>query len=118
MEYLGYSLSPFINDLPELRKEYHGARKGSEIPIADEKRMDVLEDFAQVLESSKSPSELVYRSSIYFGCRGGCGSSLLMPKKIKAILDAMAPKTPSSSALIIISQSHYRIREPHSTATR
>ena len=59
VEYLGHSLSPFINDLPELRKEYHEARKGSEIPIADEKRMGVLEDFVQVLESSKSPGELV-----------------------------------------------------------
>ena len=59
VKYLGNSLSPFINDLPELRKEYHEARKGSEIPIADEKRMNVLEDFVQVLESSKSPGELV-----------------------------------------------------------
>lgn len=59
VEYLGHSLSPFINDLAELRKEYHEARKGSEMPIADEKRMGVLEDFVQVLESSKSPGELV-----------------------------------------------------------
>jgi len=59
VEYLSHSLSPFINDLPELRKEYHEARKGSEMPIADEKRMGVLEDFVQVLESSKSPGELV-----------------------------------------------------------
>ncbi|MEA3283217.1 MAG: hypothetical protein U9Q68_11830, partial [Euryarchaeota archaeon] len=58
-EDLGNSLSPFINDLPELRKEYHEARKISEMPIADEKRMDVLKDFVQVLESSKSPGELV-----------------------------------------------------------
>lgn len=59
VKYLGNSLSPFINDLPELRKEYHEDRKGSEIPIADEKRMNVLEDFVQVLESSKSPGESV-----------------------------------------------------------
>jgi hypothetical protein len=59
VEYLGHSLSAFINDLPELRKEYHEAIKGSELPIADEKRMGVLEDFVQVLESSKSPGELV-----------------------------------------------------------
>ena len=30
------------------------------MPIADEKRMGVPEDFVQVLESSKSPGELVY----------------------------------------------------------
>ena len=29
------------------------------MPIADEKRMDVLEDFVQVLESGKSHGELV-----------------------------------------------------------
>ena len=67
VEYLSHSLSPFINDLPELRKGYHEARKGSEMPIADEKRMGVLEDFVQVLESSKSPGELVCTLQSIFG---------------------------------------------------
>ncbi|MEA1906694.1 MAG: hypothetical protein U9N12_07045, partial [Euryarchaeota archaeon] len=53
--------------LPELRKEYHEARKISEMPIADEKRMDVLKDFVQVLESSKSPGELVCALQSIFG---------------------------------------------------
>ena len=40
---LAVSLSPFVKDLPELRKEYHRARAGPEIPIPDDKRMDVLQ---------------------------------------------------------------------------
>ena len=56
---LGYSLSPFIKDLPKLRKEYRKSRTGPEIPIADEKRMGILEDFIDVLESAKSSDELV-----------------------------------------------------------
>ncbi|MCW3142150.1 MAG: hypothetical protein N2V72_08305 [Methanophagales archaeon] len=56
---LGHSLSPLIKDLPKLRKEYRKSRTGPEIPIADEKRMGILEDFIQALESTKSPDELV-----------------------------------------------------------
>jgi len=56
---LGYSLSPFITDLPKLRKEYRKSRTGPEIPIADEKRMGILEDFIYVLESAKPSDELV-----------------------------------------------------------
>ena len=52
-------LSPFINDLPKLRKEYRKSRTSPEIPIADEKRMGILEDFIYVLESAKSSDELV-----------------------------------------------------------
>jgi hypothetical protein len=51
VEDLGYSLSQFINNLPKLRKECPEDRKDSEMPIADEKRMGVPEDFVQVLES-------------------------------------------------------------------
>ena len=40
--------------------------------IEFEKRMGVLADFVQVMESSKSLGELVCTSSIYFGCRGEC----------------------------------------------
>jgi len=49
---IGYSLSPFINDLPKLRKEYRKSRSGPEMPIADEKRMVILEDFILVLGSA------------------------------------------------------------------
>lgn len=56
---LGYSLSPFIKDLPKLRKEYRKSRTGPKIPNSDEKRMGLLEDFIHVLESAKSPDELV-----------------------------------------------------------
>ena len=51
--------SHFIKDLPKLRKEYRKSRTGPEIPIADEKRMGILEDFIDVLESAKSSDELV-----------------------------------------------------------
>ena len=59
MKDIGYSLSPFIKDLPKLRKEYRKSRSGPEIPIADEKRMGIPEDFIYVLESAKSSDELV-----------------------------------------------------------
>lgn len=55
---LAVSLSPFVNDLPELRKEYHELRRGPEIPIPDYKRMDVLEEFVETLESGKMHDEL------------------------------------------------------------
>lgn len=55
---LAVSLSPFVNDLPELRKKYHELRKGAEIPIPDYKRMDVLQEFVETLESSKMHDEL------------------------------------------------------------
>lgn len=55
---LAVSLSPFVNDLPELRKEYHELRKGAEILIPDHKRMDVLQEFVETLESNKMHDEL------------------------------------------------------------
>ena len=45
---LGYSLSPFIKDLPKLRKEYRKFRSGLQIQIADETRMGFLKDFIHV----------------------------------------------------------------------
>jgi hypothetical protein len=51
---LGYSLSLFIKDLPKLRKEYRKSRTGPEIPIADEKRMGILEDFIMTYNFGKS----------------------------------------------------------------
>lgn len=59
MKDLGYSLSLFIKGLPKLRKEHRKSKTGPEIPIADEKRMGILEDFIYVLESAKSSDELV-----------------------------------------------------------
>jgi len=55
---LAVSLSPFVKDLPKLRKEYHEVRAGPEIPIPDDKRMDVLQEFVETLESGKSYDEL------------------------------------------------------------
>ncbi|MBE9592512.1 MAG: hypothetical protein IMF19_03440 [Proteobacteria bacterium] len=56
---LGYSLGPFIKELPKLRKEYRKSRSDPQIPIADEKQMGIPEDFIHVLESAKSSDELV-----------------------------------------------------------
>ena len=56
---LAVSLSPFVNNLPELRKEYREARKGPEIPIPDDERMDILQEFVETLESGKTHEELV-----------------------------------------------------------
>lgn len=56
---LGQSLNLFVGDLPRLRKEYRGIRKGAAIPIADAKRMCVLEDFIEVLESASQSIELI-----------------------------------------------------------
>jgi len=56
---LAVSLSPFVKDLPELRKEYHGVRTGPEIPIPDHNRMGVLQEFVETLESGKSYDELL-----------------------------------------------------------
>ncbi len=50
MRDLGWSLSMFGKDLPELRKEYRGIKKGPTVPIADMRRIGVLESFVEVLE--------------------------------------------------------------------
>ena len=80
--------SGVITDLPKLRKEYHETRKGPEIPIADEKRMGILEDFIHVLESVKSSDELVDTLQSILGVDENSGGCLLMPKKSKPILTA------------------------------
>ena len=56
---LGLSFGSFGNDLPVLRKEYREIRRGPAIPIADMKRISILEDFIEVLESANSSSELI-----------------------------------------------------------
>ncbi len=74
---LGYSLSPFIKDLPKLRKEYRKSRTGPEIHIADEKRMGILEDFIHVLESAKSSDELVDTLQFILGVEEDMGAVCL-----------------------------------------
>ncbi|RCV64990.1 hypothetical protein C5S53_06060 [Methanophagales archaeon] len=77
MNDLGYSLSPFINDLPKLRKEYRKSRTGPEIHIADEKRMGILEYFIHVLESAKSSDELVATLQSILGVEDDMGTVCL-----------------------------------------
>ncbi|MDP6155441.1 MAG: hypothetical protein QF682_04790 [Candidatus Thermoplasmatota archaeon] len=55
---LGCTLGQFVNELPGLRKEYRNARRGPEIPIADDKRMCVLKEFIQALEGSSLQNDL------------------------------------------------------------
>lgn len=59
VEDMGLALSSFVKDLPMLRKECRGIRRGPAIPIADMKRMSVLEHFVEVLESANPSSELI-----------------------------------------------------------
>ncbi len=77
MKDLDYSLSPFIKDLPKLRNEYRKSRTGPEIPIADEKRMSILEDFIDILESAKSSDELVDTLQSILGVEGAMGTGCL-----------------------------------------
>jgi len=58
-EDLGRSLSPFVKDLPGLRKEYREIRRGPAVPIVDVKRICVPGDFIEVLESTKPSGELI-----------------------------------------------------------
>ena len=59
VENLSVSLSPFVKDLPDLRKEYRRVRAGPEIPIRDDKRLGILQEFVEILESGKSYDELL-----------------------------------------------------------
>ncbi len=47
--YIGRSLSPFVKDLPRLRNKYRETRRGDTIPIDDEERFGILENFIDVL---------------------------------------------------------------------
>ena len=67
IEDLGCSLSPFVKDIPRLRKEYHEIRRGPTIPIADVKRICIMEDFIEVLESTKPSGELISTLQAIFG---------------------------------------------------
>jgi hypothetical protein len=59
VEDLAQSLSQFVKDLPILRAEYRNARRGPEVPIADNKRMDVMMEFIEALESIDSHDQLI-----------------------------------------------------------
>ena len=57
---LGYAMGQFVNDLPRLRQEYRDVRKGPEIPIRDDKRLGILDEFIHALEFTKSHDELLF----------------------------------------------------------
>jgi len=62
--YMGRSLSPFVKDLPRLRNEYRETRRGDTIPIDDEERVSILENFIEVFENNELDSVLT--SSLKF----------------------------------------------------
>ncbi len=53
------SFSPFVKNLPILRKKYRETRSGDAIPIDDAKRLNVLENFIDVLEANEPDTELI-----------------------------------------------------------
>jgi len=53
------ALFPFVNNLPKLRKEYRDVRRGPEMPIHDSKRLDILEKFLNVMESTEFQDTLI-----------------------------------------------------------
>jgi hypothetical protein len=57
--YIGRSLSPFVKDLPRLRNEYRETRRGDTIPIDDEERFSILENFIDVFENNELDSVLI-----------------------------------------------------------
>jgi hypothetical protein len=72
MEDLGCSLNMFVKDLIGLRKEYRGIRRGPTVPIADMRRIGVLESFVEVLEPDNQSSELI---SIFHSISGAEASA-------------------------------------------
>ncbi len=56
---LGFTLGQFVNDLPRLRQEYRDVRLGPAIPIRDDKRFGILEEFILALESTRFQDELL-----------------------------------------------------------
>ncbi len=53
------SFSPFVKNLPTLRNEYRETRSGDAIPIDDAKRLNILENFIDVLETNEPDTELI-----------------------------------------------------------
>ncbi len=58
---LSDALAQFAHELPRLRTEYRMARTGPERPISDARRIDVLQDFIQAMESSDNDENLIQR---------------------------------------------------------
>lgn len=56
---IGHSLSAFVKDLPRLREEYRETRRGGTIPIDDDERFNVLENFIDVFEANELDSDLI-----------------------------------------------------------
>lgn len=56
---IGRSLSPFVKALPRLRQEYRETRRGNTIPIDDEERLDILENFIEIFENNELDSVLI-----------------------------------------------------------
>ncbi|MDP1678187.1 MAG: transposase [Bacteroidota bacterium] len=56
---IGRSLSPFVKDIPRLRKEYRETRRRDTIPIDDNERFSVLENFIDVFETNELDSDLI-----------------------------------------------------------
>jgi hypothetical protein len=56
---IGRSMSSFVKDLPRLRKEYRETRRGDTIPIDDEERFIILENFIDIFENNELDSVLI-----------------------------------------------------------
>src|SRR4030066_1736045 len=68
--YIGRSLSPFVKDLPILRNEYRETRRGDSIPIDDEERLSVLENFIEIFETNELDSVLISSLQSILGLKG------------------------------------------------
>jgi hypothetical protein len=53
------SFSPFVKDLPTLRKKYRETRRDSAIPIDDVKRLRVIENFIEIFEANEPDTGLI-----------------------------------------------------------
>jgi hypothetical protein len=53
------ALGQYVSDLPRLRQKYRDVRKGPKIPIKDDKRLGVLDEFIHALESITFQDELL-----------------------------------------------------------
>jgi len=56
---IGRSLNPFVKDLPRLRQEYRETRRRDTIPIDDEERLGILENFIEIFENNELDSVLI-----------------------------------------------------------
>ncbi|MBW2740956.1 MAG: hypothetical protein JRE64_19395 [Deltaproteobacteria bacterium] len=64
----------FVKDISGLRKEYREIRRGPTVPIADMRRIDVLESFVEVLESDNQSSELISILQSILGAEASVGA--------------------------------------------